>query len=68
MTTHAYGPGPIEGYGVGPIPMEAAFTSDFPLAPGVGVQDIVDKQEVERREMDVRPACTRSTCRAASTR
>ncbi|MEU2559396.1 hypothetical protein ABZ626_08690 [Streptomyces longispororuber] len=55
MTTHPYGPGPLKGYGVGPIPMEAAFTSDFALAAGVGVQDIVDKQEVERRVMDVRP-------------
>lgn len=55
MATHAYGTGPIKGYEVGPIPMEAAFTSDFPLAAGVGVQEIVDKQEVERRVMDVRP-------------
>lgn len=58
MATHTYGPGPIKGYDIGPIPMEAAFTSDFPLAAGIGaadVQDIVDKQEVERRVMDVRP-------------
>ncbi|QIB44433.1 hypothetical protein [Streptomyces aureoverticillatus] len=55
MATHTYGVGPIKGYEVGPIPMEAAFTSDFPLAQGVGVQEIVDKQEVERRVMDVRP-------------
>ncbi|MFH9069703.1 hypothetical protein [Streptomyces alboflavus] len=57
MTTHTYGPGPIKAYDIGPIPMEAAFTSDFPLAAGIGaadVQDIVDKQEVERRVMDVR--------------
>lgn len=55
MATHMYGTGPIKGYDVGPIPMEAAFTSDFPLAAGVGVQEIVDKQEVERRVMDARP-------------
>ncbi|MEV0444516.1 hypothetical protein AB0I84_29245 [Streptomyces spectabilis] len=55
MTTHAYGPGPIKGYDVGPLSMEAAFTSDFPLADGVGLQEIVDKQEVERRVMDARP-------------
>ncbi|MEI5098609.1 hypothetical protein RB200_07965 [Streptomyces sp. PmtG] len=55
MAAYAYGAGPIKGYGVGPIPMEAAFTSDFPLADGVGVQEIVDKQEVERRVMDARP-------------
>ncbi|MER7346434.1 hypothetical protein ABT390_13685 [Streptomyces aurantiacus] len=55
MATYAYGTGPIKGYDIGPIAMEAAFTSDFPLAAGVGVQEIVDKQEVERRVMDVRP-------------
>lgn len=44
----------IRGYELGPIAAEAAFTSDFAIAPEVSMSDLVDKQEIERRVMDDR--------------
>lgn len=40
---------------LGPITAEAAFTSDFAVAPEVAMSELVNKQEVERRVMDTRP-------------
>ncbi|WP_067706965.1 hypothetical protein [Nocardia yamanashiensis] len=45
----------IRGYELGPITAEAAFTSDFAVAPEVPMADLVNKQEIERRIMDDRP-------------
>lgn len=45
----------IRGYEVGPIPAEAAFTSDFAVADGVEMSELVNLQEIERRVMDARP-------------
>ncbi|NNH71078.1 hypothetical protein HLB23_14590 [Nocardia uniformis] len=44
----------IRGYELGPIAADAAFTSDFAVAPEVSMSDLVDKQEIERRVMDDR--------------
>lgn len=45
----------ILNYQTGPIKAEAAFTSDFPVASEINIQDLVNMQEIERRSMDVRP-------------
>jgi len=45
----------IVGYGTGPIACKAAFTSDFDLAPGLPLQQVVTNLEVGRKRMDVRP-------------
>ena len=45
----------IVGYETGSIACKAAFTSDFDLAPGLPLQQVVTNLEVGRKRMDVRP-------------
>jgi hypothetical protein len=45
----------IRGYGTGPIAVDAAFTSDFAVPDDMSLQHLVDRVEIERRSMDVRP-------------
>jgi hypothetical protein len=45
----------IISYEAGPIACKAAFTSDFDLAPGLPLQQVVTNLDVGRRKMDVRP-------------
>jgi hypothetical protein len=45
----------IVGYETGPIACKAAFTSDFDLAPGIPLQQLVTNLEVGRKKMDDRP-------------
>ena len=45
----------ILNYQTGPIKAEAAFTSDFPVANEIKIDDLVNMQEIERRSMDIRP-------------
>src|ERR1700755_697768 len=44
----------IVGYEAGPIACEAAFTSDFDLASGLPLQQVVTNLDVGRKKMDVR--------------
>jgi hypothetical protein len=44
----------IVGYETGAIKCEAAFTSDFAVAPALSLQQIVTNLEVGRKRMDVR--------------
>jgi hypothetical protein len=45
----------ILGYETGPIACKAAFTSDFDIAPGLPLQQLVTNLEVGRKRMDDRP-------------
>jgi hypothetical protein len=45
----------IVGYEAGPIACKAAFTSDFDLAPGLPLQQVVTNLAVGQKRMDVRP-------------
>jgi hypothetical protein len=45
----------VRGYRTGPIPAEAAFTSDFAIPDDIPLQSLMDMVEIERRSMDVRP-------------
>jgi hypothetical protein len=45
----------IRGYAPGRITAEAAFTSDFAIPDDIPMQTLVDRVEIERRSMDIRP-------------
>jgi hypothetical protein len=45
----------ILGYETGPIACKAAFTSDFDIAPGLPLQQLVTNLEVGRKRMDDQP-------------